>query len=119
MSTPQNESIKIIVGMASCGIAAGAVDVYIALKKKIQKEQLPIHLAKTGCIGACFKEPLVEVKMSGLPAVIYGDITVNKIQELFERHIKNREIIKEWAVLGENLTTPEMDLFQNQIRIDF
>ena len=61
MQNSQNGNIKILVGMASCGIAAGAADVYSALEKTIAEEHLPVELEKTGCIGACYREPLVEI----------------------------------------------------------
>lgn len=108
---------RIIVGMASCGIAAGAAEVYTALSKKIADQQLIVDLEKTGCIGACFREPLVEIQVPGMPRVIYGDITPAKVDQLLERHLKNHQIIKEWAILTEGFPTPEEDLFKNQIRI--
>lgn len=113
---PSNRS-RIIVGMASCGIAAGAADVYAVISKKINDQKLAIDLEKTGCIGACFREPLVEVQVSGMPRVIYGDITPLKVDQLLEKHIKNHQIIKEWAVLAEGIPTAEEDLFKNQLRI--
>lgn len=108
---------RIIVGMASCGIAAGAADVYAALSKKIADQQLIVDLEKTGCIGACFREPLVEIQVPGMPRVIYGDITPAKVDQLLEKHLKNHQIIKEWAILTEGLPTFEEDLFKNQVRI--
>lgn len=114
--TSPNQS-RIIVGMASCGIAAGAADVYAAISKKIADQQLAVDLEKTGCIGACFREPLVEIQVPGMPRVIYGDMNPAKIDELLEKHLKNHQIIKEWAVLAEGLSTPEEDLFKNQLRI--
>lgn len=115
-SSPQ-EMPRIIVGMASCGVAAGAAEVYASLQKKISEQKLEVQLDKTGCNGACFREPLVEIRMPGLPAVVYGDITVKKIDQLLDKHVKNHQIIQEWAVLAESLPTPEEELFKNQVRI--
>ncbi len=117
MLSPQNGNIKILVGMASCGIAAGAADVYAALEKKIAEAKLPIELEKTGCVGACYREPLVEIMMPGLPTVMYGDVTVKKLNQIFEKHIQNEQIIEEWVVKGEGIHTPEDTLFDKQVRI--
>ncbi|MEJ2635965.1 MAG: NADH-quinone oxidoreductase subunit NuoF [Calditrichia bacterium] len=117
MVNPQNGKVKILVGMGSCGIAAGAADVYHALENKIEIENLDIELEKTACIGACYREPLVEVRVPGLPAVIYGDITVKRIRDIFEKHIQNKEIISEWLLKGDNLQTSEDELFRKQVRI--
>lgn len=117
MPIRENGKIKIIVGMASCGIAAGASDVYNAIEKKITEEKLPITLEKTGCIGACYREPLIEIRMQGFPTVMYGDVTLKKIPIIFDEHIRKHEIVKEWVVIGDDLETPEKELFQNQVRI--
>ncbi len=117
MPTSQNKKTKIIVGMASCGIAAGAADVYAALEKKITEEKLPIQLEKTGCIGACYREPLMEIQMDGFPTVIYGDVTLKKIPIIFAEHIVKHEILKDWVVTGDEIQTPEKELFENQVRI--
>ena len=103
MPTSQNKKTKIIVGMASCGIAAGAADVYAALEKKIAEEKLPIQLEKTGCIGACYREPLMEIQMEGFPTVIYGDVTLKKIPIIFAEHIGKHEILKDWVVTGDGI----------------
>ena len=107
----------IIVGMASCGIAAGAADVFSALEKKINESPGSVILDKTGCIGACFREPLVEVRMPGMPSVVYGDMTVKKIDELFEKHINNKEIIENWVIKGEEINGQEDQMFSKQVRI--
>ncbi len=117
MTNMRPSKIKVIVGMASCGIAAGAAEVYSTLEKIIKENNLPIQLEKTGCIGACYREPLVEVQMPDIPSVIYGDVSSKIIPKLIDRHIKNQEIIKEWVVVGGNGSTPEEELFQNQVRI--
>lgn len=117
MAVSKNSSTKIIVGMASCGIAAGAQDVFDALGNQIKEMGLNVELGITGCIGACYQEPLVEIKSPNLPSVIYGDINVKKIKPLLEKHVINHQIIEEWAVFGEGLHTPEQDLFKNQLRI--
>lgn len=117
MSQKHNQQVRIVVGMASCGVAAGAADVYQAIQNRIEQDNLPIKLNKTGCMGACYREPLIEIRSPGLPPVVYGDITVKKLPQLFEKHIRNNEIIEDWLVKGENLHTPDDQFFDKQVRI--
>jgi NADH-quinone oxidoreductase subunit F len=111
------QDIKVIVGIASCGIAAGAEEVYLAFQKKIKEGKLPVRLEKTGCLGACYREPLVEIRMPEIPSVIYGDITPRKVPQLIQSHIISKEIITEWVVVSDDIMTPEQELFGYQYRI--
>jgi NADH-quinone oxidoreductase subunit F len=117
MAVSNNKNIKVVVGMASCGIAAGAGDVFTALKEKIREKSLKIELNQTGCIGACYKEPLIEVHVPGMPVVMYGDITVKKINQILESHIQNKTIIDDWVVSADKVETAETEFFKNQVRI--
>ena len=117
MAVSKNGKTKIIVGMASCGIAAGAQEVFHSLARHIDEMKLEVELTKTGCIGACYREPLIEVQTAQLPSVIYGDMTVKRVKQLLEQHLINGEIISEWAVVGEGIQTSDQDFFENQMRI--
>ena len=66
---------KILVGMATCGLAAGAQRVYDLLQKKAQQEHWDGVVEKTGCIGFCYKEPLVDAILPGKPRVTYEKVT--------------------------------------------
>jgi NADH-quinone oxidoreductase subunit F len=114
---PKNKKVKIIVGMASCGIAAGANKVYDLLQKIIYDKKLNIDLEKTGCIGACYREPLIEVQMTGMPSVIYGDIVPKKLDHILEKHIEKHEVINEWIVKGDNIKSKDDSFFKNQLKI--
>lgn len=76
------EMTKISVGMSTCGLATGAQEVYDELKFTIAKKKLDIILSKTGCIGFCQKEPIVEVIHPGAPRVIYGEMDPEKTREI-------------------------------------
>jgi NADH-quinone oxidoreductase subunit F len=117
MISSQQEVTRIIVGMASCGVAAGAAEVYSSFQKKISEQNLKVSLEKTGCIGACYREPLVEIQVPGMATVVYGDITAKKVEQLLEKHVKNHQIVQEWVVLSDTFHTPEQELFSNQVRI--
>ena len=69
------DKIKITVGMATCGRAAGAEAVYETLQQRIEQRGLDVILASTGCIGYCQGEPLVDVRLPGAGRVLYRDMT--------------------------------------------
>ncbi len=66
---------KILIGMATCGQAAGATEVFEAVQEVVDQEQLPYYVAPTGCIGWCSQEPLLDVWVPGQPRVTYGRVT--------------------------------------------
>jgi NADH:ubiquinone oxidoreductase subunit F (NADH-binding) len=80
--------VKIVVGMATSGIASGADKVYEALSAEINKRQLPYILCKTGSMGMDFIEPLVDVIENDKPRLSYGKMTPEKIPQLIEQIIK-------------------------------
>lgn len=81
---------KIMVGMASCGLAAGAEETYKAISKEISDKKLDVILTKTGCLGFCQMEPLVEILEPGKPKIIYKKLTSNKVKKLIDSFITGR-----------------------------
>jgi NADP-reducing hydrogenase subunit HndB len=65
---------QILVGMSSCGIGSGAIDVFWKIIDESTKRSLDAISVNTGCLGYCQKEPLVDVAIPGLPRVVYGGI---------------------------------------------
>ncbi len=103
---------KIKVGMASCGIAAGAAPVFKALSDKFGGK-----VEKTGCIGMCYREPIVEVLGDDGSSVIYGDINEKRTAELIAI-IENEEVRKEWAVFIKGAPEFEQSLYNSkQVKI--
>ncbi len=78
------DKIKIMVGMATCGISAGADKVYAALAKKIDELGLDVALTKTGCIGFCQREPLVDVIYPKKVRLTYQAMTPESAEALVE-----------------------------------
>ena len=73
MRDSSNKDVQVIVGMGTCGIAAGAKDTFTALVDSINEKGLTnVLIRQTGCMGLCHSEPTVEVVVPGMPAVIYG-----------------------------------------------
>jgi NADH-quinone oxidoreductase subunit F len=90
---------KVYVHMGTCGIAAGAMDILAVLKDKIKEAKVKdVNIIKTGCAGICSREPLVSVAVSGQEPVIYECVNVEKISEIFKRHILGKKVVKEYAL---------------------
>ncbi|MGB9661774.1 MAG: (2Fe-2S) ferredoxin domain-containing protein [Moorellaceae bacterium] len=91
--------IKVIVGMGTCGIAAGAREVMSALLDELAKRRLTnVVVTQTGCIGLCAQEPLVDVLVPGKPRVTYGKVDAQKARQIVAQHIVNGVIVSEWVV---------------------
>uniref|UniRef100_UPI0038CC1506 NADH-quinone oxidoreductase subunit NuoF n=1 Tax=Methylomusa anaerophila TaxID=1930071 RepID=UPI0038CC1506 len=116
---------RIVVGLGTCGIAAGGQKVMDTIKKEAAERGLDIDIDFTSCIGACFKEPVVEVSVPGSAAVVYGDIFPEKVSQLIDSHIVKNEPVTEWAIMqiaGANKSyagIPEMNrhsYYEKQVR---
>lgn len=107
---------KVIVGLGSCGIAAGAAKVYDKLAALKKADNLDFELSKTSCVGMCYKEPLVEV-IDDTGSYLYGEIDEKKVIELVDKHINNHEVIRDYVVKTDLFETSELDFYQNQIKI--
>ncbi|MDD5059876.1 MAG: (2Fe-2S) ferredoxin domain-containing protein [Candidatus Omnitrophica bacterium] len=90
------------VGMSSCGIAAGAEDVFNFFIEEVKKRNLQIEIKKCGCAGACYAEPLVEVSVSGLPPVVYGAVNKEVATKILEKHVISKMLVNDciFEVLG-------------------
>ena len=91
--------VKVVVGMGTCGIAAGAREVMSALLDELSKRRLVnVVVTQTGCIGLCVQEPLVDVLVPGKPQVTYGKVNAQKARQIVAQHIVNGIIISDWVV---------------------
>ncbi len=88
---------KILVGMATCGLATGAEEVYAAVCEEVARLALPYAVAATGCIGWCCQEPLVDVQWPGKPRVTYGRMDARKARELV-RNLAKGELKADGAI---------------------
>jgi NADP-reducing hydrogenase subunit HndB len=92
------DKTKIIVGMATCGIAAGARPVLLAFSEEIAERNLEATVAQTGCIGLCQYEPLVEVFEPGKDKVTYVRMDAEKAKQVVESHIIGGKIVSEYTI---------------------
>jgi NADH-quinone oxidoreductase subunit F len=110
------EKTKVLVGLASCGIAAGANKVYDKLKALQEADKLNIEIKKTGCIGMCYREPLVEI-IDETGSYLYGEIDEAKAVEIFDKHLKQSEPIKDYVVRSEFFETKDDSFWEGQVKI--
>ncbi len=91
---------RIVVGMATCGIAAGARPVLNAFVKAVSDEGLSdsVTVLQTGCIGICQYEPVVEVYKAGEEKVTYVHMTEDKVAKVIEQHIKGGKPVAEFTM---------------------
>ena len=106
MRDNSNKDIQVIVGMGTCGIAAGAKDTFTALVDTLTEKGITnVLIRQTGCMGLCHSEPTVEVVAPDMPAVIYGHVDVATAKEIVEKHIVGKQLIE-----GKILDKPSIDI---------
>lgn len=94
-----NDGIRVVVGMATCGIAAGARPVLKALVDEVAKRNVQhVSVTQTGCIGMCQYEPIVEVFEPGKEKVTYVQMTAEKAQKVVAEHLVNGKPVVEYTV---------------------
>ena len=95
----ENEAIRVVVGMATCGIAAGARPVMLAFMDEASKRSLNhVTVSQTGCIGMCRLEPMVEVYLPGQEKVTYVHMTPEKVARVVAEHIVNGRVVEEYTI---------------------
>ena len=95
----QQEGIRVVVGMATCGIAAGARPVLLAFVEEVNRRHLKnVTVGQTGCIGMCRYEPIVEVFQPGKEKVTYIHVTPDKVGRIVTEHIVNGKPVVEFTI---------------------
>lgn len=90
---------RVVVGMATCGIAAGARPVLNALVEEVSKRNLlDVEIAQTGCIGVCRLEPIVEVYDENNEKVTYVHVTPEMAKKIIVDHIVNGQVVAEYLI---------------------
>ena len=94
-----DDNIRVLVGMATCGIAAGARPVMLAFVDEIAKRQLKnVTVTQTGCIGICQFEPVVEIVAPGKEKVTYVKMTPEKALRVVNDHLVNGNVVTEYTI---------------------
>ena len=93
------DDTRVVVGMATCGIAAGARPVLAAVLDEVEKRKVQnVMVTQTGCIGICKYEPVVEVYAPGQEKVTYVLVTPEKAARIVAEHLVNGQVVKEYTI---------------------
>lgn len=103
MRAEDHNHTRVVVGMATCGIAAGARPVLNALSDEVQKQALTdrVQVVQTGCIGLCRFEPIVEVLAPDKEKVTYVHMTPEKALRVLKEHVLGGDPVKEYMLQAE------------------
>jgi NADP-reducing hydrogenase subunit HndB len=86
--------VQVRVAMATCGIASGAREVMNEFIKVLAEEKMDnVVVTQTGCMGACYAEPTIELTMPGKEPVVYGYVNIEKVHEIINKGIKEGELL--------------------------
>ena len=93
----EGKEIQVVVGMGTCGIAAGAKQTLDAFITGLDENKLvdSVLVRQTGCMGLCHSEPTVEVIVPGMPPVIYGMVDAQVAREIIKKHIIGKELLND------------------------
>ncbi|MDR2053479.1 MAG: (2Fe-2S) ferredoxin domain-containing protein [Treponema sp.] len=98
----EGKDIQIIVGMGTCGIAAGAKNTLDSFIDALDGDELAdtVMIRQSGCMGYCNSEPTVKVIVPGMPGVLYGKVDNAAARDIIKTHIKGRELVKDHVLDG-------------------
>jgi len=107
----EGKTIQVIVGMGTCGIAAGAKHAFDEIVKVVDENNLTaqVIIKQTGCMGLCHVEPTVEVIMPGMPATIYGKVDATIARKIVVKHIIGKALVDHHIY-----DRPAADIIKNQ-----
>ena len=92
------EKAKIIVGMGTCGIAAGAREILRKVMEEVKKRDIEVNVTQTGCIGMCEKEPLLDVRLPGKERITYGNLEPSDVSKIIVEHVINGNIVNDLVI---------------------
>ncbi len=107
---------KVIVGLGSCGIAAGAGKVYDKIEAIKKAEKLTFELKKTSCVGMCYREPLVEI-IDDTGRYLYGEIDEERAIEVIDKHVNQHKPVKDYVVQSDQFETEDKTFTEDQVKI--
>ena len=95
----ESDNVRVVVGMATCGIAAGARPVMLKFMEEINKREMSnVTVSQTGCIGMCRLEPMVDVYVPGQEKVTYVKLTPEMVPRIVTEHIVNGRAVEEYTI---------------------
>ena len=95
----KGETTRVVIGMATCGIAAGARPVMLAFMDEIEKRKLNhVTVSQTGCVGMCRLEPMVDVIVPGKEKVTYVHVKPDMVPRIVAEHVVNGRPVQEYTI---------------------
>ena len=92
----EDKAARIIIGMGTCGIAAGAKEAFDAFLDELNSHDITdTKISQTGCMGLCFSEPTVEVEVPNMPRVIYGNVDGEVARRIVREHIIGKALVSD------------------------
>ena len=119
----------IFIGMGTCGQAAGAGEIEGLIRQELATRQIQAEIVPVGCIGMCFKEPLVDIQLPGQPRVTYGNVKAEKVPQIIEEHLGQGKLVEKLAlgqlpsegapkIIAANLPEyADLPFYKKQIRV--
>ncbi|HEX7551347.1 MAG TPA: (2Fe-2S) ferredoxin domain-containing protein, partial [Candidatus Methylomirabilis sp.] len=108
--------VNITVGMATCGVSAGAAKVFEVFRALVESNAGKAKLGATGCLGMCYREPLVEID-DGSAKYIYGEVDGKKAKQIFQGHVLGGEPVEQYLVLRNFTEGREYGYLARQVKI--
>lgn len=95
-----DDTVEVMIGLATCGIAAGARETLNAIMDEINKQGLKnVRIVRVGCMGYCHSEPVVQVNAPEMEPVLYGNVNEEKGREIVRKHIMNKELLEDSVLI--------------------
>jgi NADP-reducing hydrogenase subunit HndB len=92
----ENKVAEVVIGMGTCGIAAGAKGVFDAILDELNQADISnVTIRQTGCMGLCFSEPTVEVICNDMPRVVYGNVDEKTARRIVREHIEGKALVND------------------------
>ncbi len=90
----QRTTPTIYIGMGTCGMAAGAGEIEGVIRRELEQRQVQAEIVPVGCIGMCFKEPLVDIQLPGQPRVTYANVKPESVPKIIDEHLLGGRIVE-------------------------
>ena len=103
-----SDNIRVVVGMATCGIAAGAKETFDAfIEQLMARGMTDVLVSQTGCMGFCQHEPTIEVAVPGMESTVYGDVKGAAVEQIISTHLVGKQVLKDLV-----LEKPSVDIIK-------
>ena len=108
MRDSSNKDVQVIVGMGTCGIAAGAKETFDAfIEQLMARGMTDVLVSQTGCMGFCQHEPTIEVTVPGMEPTVYGDVKGAAVEQIINTHLVGKTVLKDLV-----LEKPSVDIIK-------